>query len=36
MDAVVVSNLSHTYPATRSSKEGRQALRGVSYNVESG
>ncbi len=36
MDAVVVSNLAHTYAPTRSSKEGRQALRGVSFSVPSG
>ncbi len=42
MDAVSVQNLAHTYPAARSSKTrpalpaGRQALRGISFNVSSG
>lgn len=36
MEAVVVQNLSHSYPATRSSKTARQALAGVSFSVHSG
>src|SRR5437762_4862858 len=36
MDAVVVNNLAHTYPPSRASKTGRQALRGVSFTVEAG
>jgi ABC-2 type transport system ATP-binding protein len=36
MEAVVVQNLTHTYPAARGSKVPRQALRGVSFTVYSG
>ena len=36
MDAVAVRNLSHTYPATRSSKTARPALRGISFSVNIG
>jgi ABC-2 type transport system ATP-binding protein len=35
LDAVVVQNLAHSYPATRASKTIRQALRGISFNVQS-
>jgi ABC-2 type transport system ATP-binding protein len=33
VDAVVVKNLAHTYPATRASPSPRQALRGISFSV---
>jgi ABC-2 type transport system ATP-binding protein len=36
VDAVVVRNLTHTYPATRSSKTARQALKGISFTVKTG
>ena len=36
MDAVVVENLTHTYPAKRPSKVARQALKGVTFTVHEG
>ncbi len=36
MDAVVVENLVHTYPAQRPSRVARQALNGISFTVREG
>jgi ABC-2 type transport system ATP-binding protein len=36
MDAVVVENLWHTYPAKRPAKVARQALKGVTFSVREG
>ena len=36
MDAVLVENLNHTYPAKRPAKVARQALKGVSFTVHEG
>lgn len=36
MDAVVVENLVHTYPAKRPSKVERQALKGISFSIGEG
>src|SRR5882672_2980263 len=35
-DAIVVQNLTHTYPPSRASKTARKALNGVSFSVHSG
>ncbi len=36
MDALVVENLVHTYPAKRPSKVPRQALKGISFTIQEG
>jgi ABC-2 type transport system ATP-binding protein len=36
MDAVLVDNLSHTYPPKRPAKTPREALRGVTFSVQKG
>ena len=36
MDAVAVQNLTHTYPARRSSETPRQALKGVGFEIHEG